>query len=871
MKHINFKKILPHLVAVAVFLLVTVIFCKPALDSDVVMQQGDITASLGMQHQGTVYTEQHGTFPLWITNMFSGMPSYQVMYSGPWTPLTYIDSLLKLGLPKPLNFFFLSCICFYFLCMCLHIRPYIAILGSLAFAYSTYTPIIAVAGHDTKLLALAYAPALIGSIILIFDKKYIPGFVLTVLFTALHLLQNHQQISFYVLIVIGIMTIFYIVRWIQAKEINVMVKALSIALSAALFGLLINAITLLPVYDYAKYSKRGGQLMLDNTATKTNNKTAGLSKDYAFQWSYGKAETLSLLFPGVMGYGTAEAQRDGETSIFPKLDENSNVSTYLTDKLNVPEEQADNIAANLSSGIYWGDQPFTMGPVYLGASICFLFIFGMFITDSKHKWWILTASLVGIILALGKNLPGINYFLFDHLPFYNKFRTPSMALVIPQLLFPMLAVLAVEALVDENYTDGWKKLKWSAITIGAVFAFAAMLYISFDYTKENKARAAVINDAFATPDSSLNKRIEDINSQPQYAPLIDNQLYEDFLMQSKGDTQVAHGIINALHKDRASFFGKDIIRSLIFVLLTIGLIALYLSKKINTTILLIGLPLLTLFDLIPFDMHFLNEDNFTSADSYTDVQFPQTDADKLILADKDPNFRVFNVAGGDPFQDAKTSYYHKSIGGYHPAKLGIYDDLITYQLTTKTNMSVLDMLNTKYLIEKTQDGKGVVAVTNPGALGNCWFVKGIKYVAGPVEEMNALDDFNPKDTAVVDNSFKEELKDVVSADSTASIKQTSFDNVDIQYQSHSTTTNLAVFSEIFYKDWHAYIDGKPVPIAKTDYVLRALPVPAGDHSIEFKFEPTIFNISYRISQFFSLLLTAMLLAYGFYLYRETKK
>jgi ABC-type multidrug transport system fused ATPase/permease subunit len=874
MKHLNFKKILPHLIAVAVFLLVAVIFCKPALDSNVVMQQGDITASDGMKQQSLQYQQQHGTLPLWSSSMFSGMPTYQILISGPWSPIGYVDKILQLWLPKPFNFFFLCCICFYFLCMSLRIRPYIAILGSLAFAYSTYNPIIAVAGHDSKLLALAYAPALIGAIILIFDKKYLTGFILTALFATLHLEQNHQQISYYVFIITGIMVLFFIAKAIKAQQIKHLVTAVSLTALAALIGICVNAVILFPVMDYANYSKRGGQLVMDNKTDASGSnkmlkdKTVGLTKDYAFDWSYGKAETFSLLIPGVMGYGTAEAQRDGETSIFPQLDDNSNVATYLTDKLNVPEAQADNIATNLSTGLYWGDQPFTMGPVYLGASICFLFIFGMFLIDDKHKWWIFTTSLVGIILALGKHLPGINYFLFDHLPFYNKFRTPSMALVIPQILFPLLSVLAIEKLVEGTYVDGWKKFKFSAITIGAVFLVAAMMYYSFDYSKENKARTTAFNTAFATQDNTLGNRIQTLNAQDQYKPLIDNQLYEDFLSQSKGDQQVARGILNALRKDRASLFGKDILRSLLFVLLTIGLIALYLSKKINTTILLIGLPLLTLFDLIPFDMHYLNENNFQNADSYTDTQFPQTDADKMILADTDPNYRVFNLSTGDPFQDSKTSYYHKSIGGYHPAKLGIYDDLITYQLTSKMNPAVLNMLNTKYLIEKTPDGKGTVAVRNPGALGNCWFVKGIKYVSGPVEEMQALDNFNPKDTAVINETYKDDLKDIAATDTTATIKQTAFDNMDIKYQSHSNAANVAVFSEIFYKDWNAYIDGKKVPVAKADYVLRALLIPAGDHMIEFKFEPTVFAISTMISTIAIWLLVALLLFLCYRVYKE---
>jgi hypothetical protein len=874
MKNINVKKLLPHVIAIVVFLLVTVIFCKPALEPGVVMQQSDYTQADGMKHQSNLYRETHGVYPLWVTTSFAGMPAYNIIYEGAYSPLYTVDHFFQLWLPKPLNFFFLSCICFYFLCICLRIRPYVAILGSLAFAYSSYNPILAAAGHDTKLLALAYAPALIGGIILLFDKKYISGFIFTALFATMHLMQNHQQISYYVLIIIAIMTIFFAVRWIREKDIKHLVKVLPLALGAALIGVMINAILLLPVLDYAKYSKRGGQLVMnDKVDAKTNviekNKTTGLSREYAFQWSYGKMESLSLLFPGITGYGSYFAQRDEEYSIFPKLSETSNVSNYLQEKLNVPEDQAGNIAANLSGSVYWGDKPFTVGSNYLGASICFLFILGMFLLDNKHKWWILTASIVGIILAMGKNMPGINNLLFDYLPMYNKFRTPEMALVIPQILFPILAVLAVQKVLDNDDVLAAKKLRLSVLTMAAIFVVAGLLYFSLDYSKENKERTAAVNTVFATPDSSINLKMQEINQK--YESLVDNKVYENFLQQSKGDTKVSRAVVTALRKDRQSFFGNDILHSLLFVSLTIVLIGLFIYKKINAAILIVGLPLLTLFDLVPFDMHYINEKSFDNAEKYHSNEFPESDADKFILKDVDPNYRVYNVSGGDPFQDAKTSYYHKSIGGYHPAKLGIYDDLITYQLSGQPNFAVLNMLNTKYIIQSNQKGDNTTAQINMQALGNCWFVKGVKFVNGPTEEMKALDNFNPRDTAIIDNSYKNIITGFAPADSLANIKQTAFDNMAIKYESNSNAANLAVFSEIFYKDWNAYIDGKLTPIAKANYVLRALVIPAGKHTIEFKFEPAVYKLSYNISMFATWLLVILLIAYAVYFFKQSNK
>ena len=874
MKNLNVKALLPHAIAIVVFLLVTVIFCKPALEPGVVMQQSDYTQADGMKRQSNLYREAHGVYPLWVTTSFAGMPAYNIIYEGAYSPLYTVDKLFQLWLPKPLNFFFLSCICFYFLCICLRIRPYIAILGGLAFAYSSYNPILAAAGHDTKLLALAYAPALIGSILLLFDKKYISGFIFTSLFSTMHLMQNHQQISYYVLIIIAIMTIFFIAKWIKEKDTKHLVKVLPLALGAALIGVMINAILLLPVLDYAKYSKRGGQLVMDNRVdSKTNvikqNKTTGLSREYAFQWSYGKLESLSLLFPGITGYGSYFAQRDGEYNIFPKLSETSNVSNYLQEKLNVPEDQAADISNNLSGSIYWGDKPFTVGSVYLGASVCFLFVLGMFLLDNKHKWWILTASIFGIILAMGKNMPGINNLLFDYLPMYNKFRTPEMALVIPQILFPILAVLAVQKILDNDDALVQKKLRLSVFTMAGIFIIAGLLYFSLDYTKENKERTSAVNTAFATPDSSLNIKMQEINQK--YEGLADNKVYENFLQQTKGDTKVARAVVTALRKDRQSFFGNDILHSLIFVALTIGLIGLFVSKKINAVILMVGLPLLTLFDLIPFDMHYINEKSFDNAEKYHNSEFPESNADKFILKDVDPNYRVYNLSGGDPFQDAKTSYYHKSIGGYHPAKLGIYDDLITYQLSGQPNLSVLNMLNAKYIIQQNQKGDNLTAYPNMQALGNCWFVKGVKFVNGPTEEMKALNNFNPRDTAIIDNSYKNIVTGFTPADSLANIKQTAFDNMAIKYESNSNTANVAVFSEIFYKDWNAYIDGKKVPIAKANYVLRALVIPAGKHTIDFKFEPAVYKLSYNISMFATWLLVVLLIAYAVYFFKQSNR
>ena len=868
MKQFNFKQLLPHGIAIAIFLLVTVIFCKPALEKDVVMQQSDVTAVESMKHQSDVYKEKTGNYPLWITSMFCGMPAYNIIFEGPTSPFAYINNAFQCWLPKPLNFFFLCCICFYIFCLCIKVRPYVGIFASLAFAYATYNPILVVAGHDTKLLALAYAPALLGSILLLFDKKYIAGFVLTALFANLHLMQNHQQISYYLIIVIIIMSLFFLYQWIVQKELAHAAKAIGLAIGAALIAVCINAIILLPVLDYAKYSKRGGQLVMDDKKIDANNKieknkTTGLSIDYAFQWSNDKVESLSILFPGIAGYGRQVAERDGEYSIFPELTEKSAVANFLTEKQNFPEEKAAEFAKGMYADIYWGGKPFTTGPAYIGAVICALFVLGMFMLDSKHKWWILTASTFGILLACGKNLPGINNFLFDYLPIYNKFRTPEMALVIPQLLFPIIAVLTIDKLLDGNTALLKNSFNKGAIALAVVFAMALVLYFTLDYTKENKDRTKAINQLFAAPaDSSMGAKYQAINEK--YQPERDNQFYEKIFQQSNGNADIAKGLLTALKKDRQSFFAADITKAFIFTLLTLALVGIVVYKNANTLFLLIGLPILALADLLPIGLHYINDKNFDTKEKYQSNQFSPSAADVEILKDKDPNYRVFDMSGGDPFQDSKPSYFHKSIGGYHPAKIGIFDDLATYQLSGSINPGVLNMLNAKYIIQKTQDGKSTVAIPNSGALGNCWFVKNVKYVDGPVNEMKALNNLNTKDTAIIDQSFKSTIGNITTPDSAATIKQTAFDNMTIKYESNSTTTSLAVFSEIFYKDWIATIDGKQVATAKANYVLRALAIPAGKHTIEFKYVNKVYDISYTVSLISMWLLMALLIWFGYY-------
>ena len=859
MKQFNFKSLVPHIIAVAIFLLITVIFCKPALESGIVLKQGDVIGWQGMSHQSVEYKAEHGHFPLWVTNMFGGMPGYQIDMEGAWSPLSIIDRTIQLGLPQPMNFFFLACICFYFLCICIGVRPLASIIGALAFAYCSFSPIIISAGHNTQMLALAYAPAVMGAAILIFDKKYLIGFSLMALLTALQIGQGHQQISYYLFLVLAFMSVSYFIYYLKSKQTVHFFKSIGLIAIAGIIGVAANALVLMTTFDYSKESKRGGQLVMDSKLNAKdavkNGKTTGLTKDYAFMWSYGKAETWSLMFPGVMGYGSHQAERDGDVDIFPKINEDGNLIKYVNE--NLPPGAAEQIANQMNGTIYWGDQPFTSGPVYLGAIICFLFLFGMFYLDGKHKWWILTASVFAILLAWGDHLAGFNYFMFDHFPLYNKFRVPTMTLVIPQLLFPIIAALVLNKLITNDDAGAWKKFQLSVIATLAAFVLISLFYVSSDFSKENKQRTNAFNSIYNAKPADMNEKLKQLDEQ--YKPLIDNQIYEgmtsNFNQSSSADaTKKAREFLSALRKDRAAFLLSDIIRSLLFVLIGAGLIALYLNKKINVMIMIIGVTSLSTIDLLQFGMKYLNDKSFESKDNYEANEFPLSDADRKIMEDKDPNFRVMNTSS---LEESKTSYYHKSIGGYHPAKIGIYDDLMAYQLSGRPNMNVINMLNTKYFIQ--EQGNNKIASINPTALGNAWFVKGVKYVKGPMQEMKALDTFNPSDTAVIDDVYAPIIKSFLPTDSAASIKMTSFDNDAITYQTNTTANHLAVFSEIYYKDWKAYIDGKNVDFAKANYVLRAMVIPAGNHKIEFKFEPAIFFLGKNISNIASWLVLLILI------------
>ncbi len=814
---IDFKKLLPHLIAIALFAIVSILFCKPAFE-DKVLQQHDIVSVEGMVKNAQDYKEKFGTFPLWNTNLFSGMPNYQVRIEGP-NFLPDFSKILALGLPKPANFFFIACICFYLLCMAFRCNPFVAIFGSLAFAYSTYDPVIISAGHDTKMMAIAYAPALLAGLVWLYEKKYWIGLAVTALFATMEVTSNHPQINYYFFIAAVFMTISYIIIWVKNKEWKHMAIALSLALVGGVIGIFNSGVTFLTTYDYAKYTMRGGKTIETTDKGIVQKKTTGLDNDYAFQYSFGKGETVTLMMPNA--YGGSSSQT---------FDENSNLVKQLVEK-NVPETNAIQLASSIPK--YWGGiVEGTAGPVYLGVLSCLLFVIGLVVLKTHHRWWILGAVILTIFMAWGKYFPAFNEFLFNTLPLYSKFRAPSMALVVPQLLVPLLAVLSLQQILFKEGTELFltKNFKKILYALGGVVVLIGIVYLMNDYNAS-----------------------------------IDKEVIAGYSNQPEGGAEIGRMIVSGMKADRKAMFSSDLLRVLGFAALIAALLYLRRRKIISSLIVVTILALINTGDLFITGKKYLGEDNYIESDSYIQTNFSPSQADALILQDKDPHYRVYNLAP-DRFQESKSAYYHRSIGGYHAAKLRIYQDLIETQLSKNPpNMAVLNMLDTKYFLIPDQQGTGVVNVQkNDSAMGAAWFVKQVQAVNGPVEEIKALDNFDPRQTAFIDKNQNAPAPQI-SFDSAAKIKLTKYTNDEIEYESDATSAQFAVFSEIYYSaGWNAYLDNNKVPHYKVNYLLRGMPVPSGHHVIKFKFEPTSYATGYTMATIGNILLYLFLIG-GIYM------
>jgi hypothetical protein len=821
------KKATPHLIAAALFLIIAIVYCQPALQGKV-MNQHDVIGWRGMSQQSVEFKEKYGHFPLWTNSLFSGMPAYSVyMQATHPVQIGYVYNILTLGLPLPAQFFFIACLTFYFLCMVLRIRPWLAILAAIAYAYSTYDPVIVSAGHNSKIHALSVAPAVIAGLLLIFERKYLWGMGILATFFGIEIGTQHLQIVYYTFIILGFLTIGFLVKSFKEKYLKNALVSIGLAIVAGLIGFATYAVLMLPVQEYAKETMRGGRSEL-TPVDKKNATAGGLDKSYAFMWSYGVGETSTLLVPGAYGGSNGGREHSGSTNL-----------TELMSQYGIPEENALQYANGYS---YWGDQPNTSGPVYIGAVICLLFIFAMVYLKSWHKWWILAAVVFGILLSWGKNFSAFNNFLFDYMPYYNKFRAPSMSLVIPQLLMPLLSVLAIDKLLNAQASreELFKKLKQTVFIGAGIFALLLLFYFSADFKGPNDGR---IRDNFTQ------MMLQQSRGQ-QPTPEIQQQA-----------SAFGQSIVSALVADRKSEFMRDYIRSFVLVALTVLLLGAFVKNKLKPMPLMIGLLVLSSFDLLAIGRRYLNNDLFIDPEEFEQAFVP-TQADRQIMADPNKPFRVFDQTDevNGPWQSARASYFHNSVGGYHPAKLGLYQDLIERQLGNG-NMQVFNMLNTKYFLVNNPAARQPVAQINPDAFGPAWLVKNIHFVKTPDDEMKALDSISLKDTAIVQEKFQPAIKFQPQFDSTATIKVGEYLNDKITYQFSAATNQFAVFSEIYYpRGWDAYIDGNKAEYVKVNYVLRGMAIPAGKHTIEFRFEPSSYKTGNLLMAIGSLLCYGLLLA-----------
>ncbi len=819
------KANLIHFIAVALFALVSIIYCKPAIEGKV-LQQSDISQWKGMAQDALTYRDQYGKTPLWTNSMFGGMPTYQITgIPGYSYSIGALDNLFTLKLPEPINLFFLASICFYFLAIVLGMNPIVGIVGGLCYSFATYNPIIIVVGHITKMHAIAYLPFFIGAILLIFKRKYILGGVLTALATALFVQANHLQITYYGTLIVFFMSLYHSIQWIIQKDFTHIYKTFVTALVAGMLGVAVNAPILVSTYEYGKESIRGGSLL---TTKDSKTSSTGLNKDYALSYSMFKSEALVLMFPNIYGGGS---------------DPNA-IDPTKSKAVEALQQMQPQIGQQLQSFIqfYWGGIGFTAGPPYIGIIVCFFAFIGLFAKKNPHKWWIPAAIVFALMLAAGSYFQSFNYFMVDHLPFYNKFRAPSMILVIPTLLLGILALYGLQAVTEvDNFKNLLKQYKNSFILLVVLFAGVILFYVNSDFKSEG--------------DSNLLKQIALIQDPNQRA-VFDGP---------------AHELVNGLQQDRKTLIEGDITTALIYIGLIFILLFVYYKKIINQTIFIASIGVLAMVDLFQVNTKYLKSETYIEA-AENENTFTESPID--IALKKDTSFyRVLDMRGGiqNAFNGgALVAYHHKTVGGYNPAKLSIYQDLIENQWYKFPNcLPVVNMMNTKYVIT------GNIAtdtLSNPQALGNAWFVKGIEYKKGPAEVMSSLSSFNPKDTAIVEEKDKNSALTSISFDSTATIQLVNNKNDEVNYTSNSSQKQLAVFSEVYYKlGWKAYIDNVETPIYKANYVLRSLVVPAGKHDIRFEFKPTSVNAAQKASIFASALLWLVVLGGLFQWIRKNTK
>tara|TARA_R110000796_G_scaffold88850_6_gene192120 strand:- start:189194 stop:191629 length:2436 start_codon:yes stop_codon:yes gene_type:complete len=805
------RAFLIHFFAISLFVIAALAFFTPVLQGKVIFQS-DIAQFTGMAKEQSDFVKRTGEEPYWTNSAFGGMPTFQLGAHYPYNYVKKLDLALRF-LPRPADYLFLYLLGFYILLSCLKIDYRLAVLGALAFGFSTYLIIILGVGHNAKAHAIAYLPMLLGGIILVFRKKYIWGFILTAIAMALEINANHYQMTYYFMLLVLILGLVYLVDAIKKKELKHFFISVGILMAGVALAIATNATSLMATKEYADWSTRGkSELTINPDGSKKEN-TGGLSKEYITQYSYGITESLNLFVPRLFGGSNVE-----------DLGEDAKTFDFLVEK-GLSRSKALEFTSGLP--LYWGDQPGTSAPAYIGAVLFFLFFLGLFLIKSKAKWWLLGGVIMSLVLSWGKNFSLVTDFMIDYFPLYDKFRAVSSIQVILELCVPIVAILALAAFFDTSIE---KSKKMNALKIS--FLISAGLGILLFLSK------------------SL------------------------FYFEGGSDPTIAkyYGdeVLTMIRLDREAVYVNDILRSLLFVFLAATLLWFFIKEKINKNVFVLLIGLLILFDLIGVDKRYVNDDDFVRQRAMT-TPFPETVIDKQIEQDKSI-FRVYDPSEG--VNGARTSYYHQSIGGYHAAKPANIQDLFDFHIYNG-NLNVLNMLNVKYVIQQDKEGNSV-PVVNPDANGNAWFIKKLTKVYTSDQEIQALEELDTKNVAVINATKFPKINALdFQTDSLSTITLKNYEPNHLTYTATNSNSGLAVFSEMYYeKGWNAYIDGKLSPYFKVDYALRALEIPAGKHQIDFKFEPKVIKTGSTIVLASTTLLGILILGalgFSFWRFKNSKK
>ena len=832
MSKIKIKDFLPDVLAVVLFIAIGFIYFFQPTTQGLTLSGHDHTGGVGAGVEMQEYQQRTGERTRWTNALFSGMPTYQMAPSYDSTDtLVGLQRVYQLGLPNYVMYVFVMLLGFYILMRAFNFKPWMAALGAVLWAFSSYFFIIIAAGHIWKVMALAYIPPTIAGLVLCYRGKLLWGGLVTAFFFALQVLSNHVQMSYYFLPVMGLMAVAYLIQALREKKLAGWLKATGVLVVAAALGVAINASNLFHTYQYSKESMRSkSKLTYKNRQDPGNQTKSGLERDYITQWSYGIGETWTLLVPNVKG-GASVPLTASKTAMEKANPQYTPVYQALTQ--------------------YWGEQPGTSGPVYVGAFVLMLFVLALFVVKGPMKWCLLVLTVLSVMLSWGHNFMGLTDFFLDYVPMYDKFRAVASILVVAEFTIPLLAMLGLKEVVEhpEVLQTKWKFYVSLALTGGIALLFALM------------------------PDAFFGN----------YVSSAEMSMMQEAVSKGYIPQDMFGGILANLHEMRKAVVTADAWRSVAVVAIGALLLWLYGRGKLGRSVLAGSVFVVCLFDLWQVDKRYLNDGMFSDPVTVSAI-VPKTPADELILQDPEKYYRVMNLAG-NPFNENRTSYYHKSIGGYHAAKLRRYQEMIEEHIAPEmgkfaqaaamtqgdlakvdgdTVFPVLDMLNVKYAI-MGQEGGQTFPVANPHANGNGWFVKEVRYVPDADHEILGLHDINPKETALVQDKFKPTLGELAAGqtDSTCRVDLTRYEANALEFDVESPRGGVVVFSDIYYPGWQAWVDGKPVDIACADYILRAIRVEPGRHAVAFKFDPQSLHMTEAVANgAMIVLLLALLFALG---------